>query len=156
MSKPWPTVRLGEVLRRSEETIEPEADAEYREITVRLKEDRSHAHEIPLPPLPEQRRVSADDTACQVKSPPAGPGLPSRSGRPFFLFFEDENVRLIDDTGAFHGGLEFLGFQELRRVGGSVPLEEQAEVVRLPWICGPSRCGSRPANRSRSTTSWNT
>jgi len=29
-------VRLGEVLRRSEETIEPVVDAEYREITVRL------------------------------------------------------------------------------------------------------------------------
>jgi len=34
--KPWPKVRLGEVLRRSEETIEPQADTEYREITVRL------------------------------------------------------------------------------------------------------------------------
>jgi hypothetical protein len=32
--KPWPTVRLGEVLRRSEETIELQADAEYRQITV--------------------------------------------------------------------------------------------------------------------------
>jgi type I restriction enzyme S subunit len=36
MSKSWPTVRLEEVLRRSEETAEPVADAEYREITVRL------------------------------------------------------------------------------------------------------------------------
>ena len=36
MSKPWPKIRLGEVLRRSEETVEPKADAEYREITVRL------------------------------------------------------------------------------------------------------------------------
>lgn len=34
--KPWPKVRLGEVLRRSQETIEPQADGEYREITVRL------------------------------------------------------------------------------------------------------------------------
>lgn len=34
--KPWPTVRLGEVLRRSEETIELQPDAEYRQITVKL------------------------------------------------------------------------------------------------------------------------
>ncbi len=34
--KPWPMVRLGEVLRRSEETIELQPDAEYRQITVRL------------------------------------------------------------------------------------------------------------------------
>jgi type I restriction enzyme S subunit len=34
--KPWPTVRLGEVLQRSEETIELQPDAEYRQITVRL------------------------------------------------------------------------------------------------------------------------
>lgn len=34
--KPWPKVRLGEVLRRSEETIEPQADVEYREITLRM------------------------------------------------------------------------------------------------------------------------
>jgi type I restriction enzyme S subunit len=34
--KPWPTVRLGEVLTRSDETIEPQADKEYREITVKL------------------------------------------------------------------------------------------------------------------------
>jgi type I restriction enzyme S subunit len=34
--KPWPSVRLGEVLRRSDETVEPQADMEYREITVRL------------------------------------------------------------------------------------------------------------------------
>lgn len=33
---PWPKVRLGELLQRSDETIEPQADAEYREITVRL------------------------------------------------------------------------------------------------------------------------
>jgi len=26
--KPWPSVRLGEVLRRSEETIEPQAEAD--------------------------------------------------------------------------------------------------------------------------------
>jgi type I restriction enzyme, S subunit len=36
MTKPWPTVRLGEVLRRSEETIELQPDAKYRQITVRL------------------------------------------------------------------------------------------------------------------------
>ena len=36
MSKLWPTVRLGEVLRRSEETIELQPDASYRQITVRL------------------------------------------------------------------------------------------------------------------------
>jgi type I restriction enzyme, S subunit len=36
MNKPWPTVRLGEVLRRSEETIELQPDAEYRQITVKL------------------------------------------------------------------------------------------------------------------------
>ena len=34
--KSWPKVRLGEVLRRSDETIEPQADVEYREITVRM------------------------------------------------------------------------------------------------------------------------
>lgn len=33
---PWPKVRLGEVLTRSGESIEPSADAEYREITVRM------------------------------------------------------------------------------------------------------------------------
>ena len=33
---PWPTVRLGEVLRRSEETIQLQPDAEYRQITVKL------------------------------------------------------------------------------------------------------------------------
>lgn len=32
----WPTVRLGEVLRRSPETIEPLPEAEYLEITVRM------------------------------------------------------------------------------------------------------------------------
>jgi len=31
MSKPWPTVRLGEVLKHSEENIEPVPDAEFRE-----------------------------------------------------------------------------------------------------------------------------
>ena len=36
MSKAWPKVRLGEVLKRSDETVEPSADTEYREITVRL------------------------------------------------------------------------------------------------------------------------
>jgi len=36
MTKPWPNVRLGEVLRRSDELIEPSPDAEYSEITVRL------------------------------------------------------------------------------------------------------------------------
>jgi len=36
--------------------------------------------------LPIHRRVSADDTACLVKGPRAGPGLPSRSGRPLFHF----------------------------------------------------------------------
>jgi type I restriction enzyme, S subunit len=36
MSKAWTKVRLGEVLERSEETVEPVVDAEYREITVRL------------------------------------------------------------------------------------------------------------------------
>jgi type I restriction enzyme S subunit len=36
MTKPWPTVRLGEVLRRSEENIELQPDAEYRQITVKL------------------------------------------------------------------------------------------------------------------------
>jgi len=34
--KPWPKVRLGEVLQRSEEIVEPQGDKEYREITVRL------------------------------------------------------------------------------------------------------------------------
>ncbi len=37
MSRQWPKVTLGEVLRRSEETIQPQAEAEYREITVRLR-----------------------------------------------------------------------------------------------------------------------
>ena len=36
MSKAWPRVRLGDVLRRSDETIVPTIDAEYLEITVRL------------------------------------------------------------------------------------------------------------------------
>ena len=36
MSKAWPKVRLGEVLKRSEETVAPLVDAEYREITIRL------------------------------------------------------------------------------------------------------------------------
>jgi type I restriction enzyme S subunit len=34
--KPWPTVRLREVLRRSEETTELQPDGEYRQITVKL------------------------------------------------------------------------------------------------------------------------
>lgn len=36
MSRHWPRVRLGEVLRRSEEMAVLQADAEYSEITVRL------------------------------------------------------------------------------------------------------------------------
>jgi len=36
MNKRWPKVRLGEVLRRSEEIIQLMPDVEYREITVRL------------------------------------------------------------------------------------------------------------------------
>lgn len=36
MTVSWPKIRLGEVLRRSDETIEPQAETEYREITVRL------------------------------------------------------------------------------------------------------------------------
>src|SRR6266487_1438131 len=36
MNKPWPKVRLAEVLRRSGKTTEPQPDTEYREITVRL------------------------------------------------------------------------------------------------------------------------
>ncbi len=36
MKKEWSKVRLGEVLKRSDETISPSVDAEYREITVRL------------------------------------------------------------------------------------------------------------------------
>jgi type I restriction enzyme, S subunit len=36
MSNLWPVVRLGEVLRRSDETVELEPDREYREITVKL------------------------------------------------------------------------------------------------------------------------
>lgn len=36
MSKSWPYVKLGEVLRRSLETIEIEPESEYREVTVRL------------------------------------------------------------------------------------------------------------------------
>jgi len=34
--KPWTKVRLGEVLRRSEESIELQPDAKYRQITVKL------------------------------------------------------------------------------------------------------------------------
>jgi type I restriction enzyme, S subunit len=34
--KPWPKVRLGEVLSKSEEMVNPKPDSEYREITVRL------------------------------------------------------------------------------------------------------------------------
>jgi type I restriction enzyme S subunit len=36
MSTKWPKVKLGEVMRRSEETIELFPDVEYREVTVRL------------------------------------------------------------------------------------------------------------------------
>ncbi len=36
MSDAWPRVRLGEVLRRSEESVQIVPDLEYREITVRL------------------------------------------------------------------------------------------------------------------------
>ena len=36
MSAAWPTVRLGELLRRSEEILVPMPEREYREITVRL------------------------------------------------------------------------------------------------------------------------
>ena len=36
MSKQWPKVKLGEVLRRVEETIDLQPDAAYRQITVNL------------------------------------------------------------------------------------------------------------------------
>jgi type I restriction enzyme S subunit len=36
MSRSWPTVRLGDLLRRSEETVDLHPSAEYRQITVRL------------------------------------------------------------------------------------------------------------------------
>ncbi len=36
MSKPWPRVKLGDVLIRSDETAQPDIDAEYKEITIRL------------------------------------------------------------------------------------------------------------------------
>ena len=36
VKKPWPTVRLGEVLRRSEEVAAPQAERQYHELTVRL------------------------------------------------------------------------------------------------------------------------
>jgi len=36
MSKEWPKIRLGNLLRRSDEIVMPQADVEYREITVRL------------------------------------------------------------------------------------------------------------------------
>ena len=36
MNKPWQTEKLGAVLTRSDETVEPAAETEYREITVRL------------------------------------------------------------------------------------------------------------------------
>jgi type I restriction enzyme S subunit len=36
MRTAWETVKLGDVLRRSEETIQPKADTEYHEITARL------------------------------------------------------------------------------------------------------------------------
>lgn len=35
-AKSWPKVKLGDVLTRSTETVEPTSDCEYREITVRL------------------------------------------------------------------------------------------------------------------------
>lgn len=67
-----------------------------------------------------------------MKSPADSPRFLFRFGLPFFLFFEDENIRLLDDDGIFHGRLEFFGFQEFGCIGGRVPLEHQAEVVRLP------------------------
>lgn len=36
MSRSWHTMKLSTILRRSNDTIEPDADTEYREITVRL------------------------------------------------------------------------------------------------------------------------
>lgn len=36
MSKPWPRVKLGEVLTRANETAQPAVDAKYKEITIRL------------------------------------------------------------------------------------------------------------------------
>ena len=36
MSKPWPKVKLGELMRRSERTILLQADKEYHEVTVKL------------------------------------------------------------------------------------------------------------------------
>ena len=36
MSKSWPDVKLGDMLRRSQETAEIEPESEYREVTVRL------------------------------------------------------------------------------------------------------------------------
>ena len=36
MTTTWPTVRLGDLLRKSDETLAPEGAKEYREITVRL------------------------------------------------------------------------------------------------------------------------
>ncbi|MBI3608487.1 MAG: restriction endonuclease subunit S [Nitrospirae bacterium] len=36
MSNRWPNVRLGDLLRKSEETIQLQPDSEYRELTVRL------------------------------------------------------------------------------------------------------------------------
>ena len=36
MSNTWPKMRLGEVLRRSEETIQVQPDISYRQITVKL------------------------------------------------------------------------------------------------------------------------
>lgn len=36
MSKPWPRVKLGNVLKRSDETAQPAVDTEYKEITIRL------------------------------------------------------------------------------------------------------------------------
>ena len=36
MKSPWPKIRLGEILRRSEETVALQPDASYREVTVKL------------------------------------------------------------------------------------------------------------------------
>ena len=36
MRKPWPQVKLGDLLRRSDETIGIQPDVEYRQITVKL------------------------------------------------------------------------------------------------------------------------
>jgi type I restriction enzyme S subunit len=56
--KPWPTVPLKDVLRRSEETIELQPDAEDRFLSL----------QISLHPLPEQRRNVAriEELAAQI------------------------------------------------------------------------------------------